>query len=73
MMLNRFAAVGIAGLGGLALKGRVATMRTESLVSPVHFLVPDNHLLTVAAYAALTFPFPGVPRSRDRLETRGCA
>ena len=52
-MLNRFAAVGIAGLVGLALKGRVAIAHPESLVGPVPFLVSDNRLLTVAAYADL--------------------
>lgn len=71
-ILNRFAAVGIAGLVGLALKGHVATMRPESIVNPFHFLVSDNLLPTAAAYTAPTFPFPGVPRSRDRLETLGC-
>ncbi|MGO9339645.1 MAG: hypothetical protein ACLPY1_19270 [Terracidiphilus sp.] len=71
--MNKFVAVGIAGLVGLALSGRVATMRPENVVNPFHSLVSDDHLLTAATFAALTLHFPGAPRNRDRLETRGCA
>jgi len=49
------AAGGICGLAGVALRGYAATMHPDNPVSPIHFLLTENPLVSVLAYAALAF------------------
>jgi putative OPT family oligopeptide transporter len=49
------AAGGICGLIGVALKGYAATVHPENPTSPIHFLIADNPVVSVAAFAALAF------------------
>jgi uncharacterized oligopeptide transporter (OPT) family protein len=47
------AAGGIAGLLGVAFKGWAATVHPENPISPIHFHITDNPLVSVLAYAML--------------------
>jgi uncharacterized oligopeptide transporter (OPT) family protein len=47
------AAGGIAGLIGVGLKGYAMTAHADNPVSPIHFRITENPLVSVAAFAAL--------------------
>jgi uncharacterized oligopeptide transporter (OPT) family protein len=47
------AAGGIAGLIGVAFKGWAATVHPENPISPIHFKITENPLVSVLAYATL--------------------
>ena len=49
------AAGGIAGLIGVGLKGYAMTVHPDNPLSPIHFHITDNPLVSVLAYAALAF------------------
>jgi putative OPT family oligopeptide transporter len=47
------AAGGIAGLLGVALKGYAMTVHPDNPLSPIHFTLTNNPIVSVAAFAAL--------------------
>ena len=49
------AAGGIAGLVGVGLKGYAMTVHPESPLSPIHFRITENPIVSVLAFAMLAF------------------